>query len=304
VASLEIFTPGGGGGSWSAPKVVPFNYFYYPWTFLLPSADLFIAGPQKPARRFDSTAATIIDDPSKQYNQISSQRGVNMDGTAVLLPLKPPHYEPHVMVLGGSVPDAQQTAEWIDLSVASPAWQALPNLNVPRDKVNSVLLPDGRVFVAGGIETMPDGGPVEIFDPEDPTSGFLLGPNMKHIRGYHSAAVLLPDGSVVMGGDPNGGTTPNERYRPSYFFKPRPAISGSPATVAHGDGFAIQTPLPGAIAEVVLLRPGAVTHAFNQNQRYVGCAITGRTSDRSASIGASGRKDLSARMVLALSCGY
>jgi len=24
---------------------------------------------------------------------------------------------------------------------------------------------------------------------------------------------------------------------------------------------------------VVLLRPGAVTHAFNQSQRYVGCAI-------------------------------
>jgi hypothetical protein len=91
--------------------------------------------------------------------------------------------------------------------VASPAWQALPNLNVPRDKVTSVLLPDGRVFVAGGIETMPDGGPVEIFDP---TPGFLLGPNMKHIRGYHSAAILLPDGSIVKGGDPNGGTTPIE----------------------------------------------------------------------------------------------
>lgn len=28
VASLQIFTPGAGGGSWSAPKVVPFNYFY------------------------------------------------------------------------------------------------------------------------------------------------------------------------------------------------------------------------------------------------------------------------------------
>ena len=197
---------------------------------------------------------------------------------AVLLPLKPPHYEPRVMVLGGSAPDAQQTAEWIDLSVASPAWQALPNLNVTRDKVNSVLLPDGRVLVVGGIETLPDGGPAEIFDPEDPMSGFQIGPDMKHVRGYHSAAILLPDGSVVMGGDPNGGTTPNERYRPSYFFKPRPTISGSPPATTYGAGFAVQTALPGAIAEVVLMRPGAVTHGFNQNQRYVGCAITGRTA--------------------------
>jgi plastocyanin len=278
VQSLEIFTPGGGGGAWSAPKTVPFNYFYYPWTFLLPGGDLFIAGPQKPARRFNPAASPIVDNPALQYNQISSQRGVNMDGTAVLFPLRPPQYEPRVMILGGTAPDAQQTAEWIDLSVAAPAWQALPNLNMTRDKVNSVLLPDGRVMIAGGIETLPDGGPVEIFDPEDPTSGFELGPNMKYRRAYHSAAILLPDGSVIMGGDPNGGSTPNERYRPSYFFKPRPAITASPATVAHGAAFSIDTPTPPAIAEVVLMRAGAVTHAFNQNQRYVGCAITGTTA--------------------------
>jgi FtsP/CotA-like multicopper oxidase with cupredoxin domain len=278
VQSLEIFTPGGGAGSWSAAKSVPFNYFYYPWTFLLPGGNLFIAGPQKPARRFDPTAAAIVDNPALQFNQISSQRGVNMDGTAVLLPLRPPNYEPRVMILGGSPVDAMQTAEWIDLSVAAPAWQALPNLNMARDKVNSVLLPDGRVMIAGGIETLPDGGPVEIFDPEDPTSGFLLGPNMKYRRAYHSAAILLPDGSVVMGGDPNGGTTPNERYRPSYYFKPRPAITTAPATIAHGAPFSVDTATPGAITEVVLMRPGAVTHGFNQNQRYVGCVITGTTA--------------------------
>ena len=277
VQSFEIFTPGG-AGAWSAPKTVPFNYFYYPWTFLLPGGDLFIAGPQKPARRFTPTAAVIVDNPALQYNQISSQRGVNMDGTAVLLPLKPPAYAPRVMILGGSAADAQQTAEWIDLSATHPAWQALPNLNVARDKVNSVLLPDGRVLVIGGIQTLPDGGPAEIFDPEDPTSGFLLGPNMKYIRGYHSAALLLPDGSVVMGGDPNGGTTPNERYRPSYFFKPRPSVTASPAAAGYGAPLAIQTPLPASIAEVVLMRASAVTHGFNQNQRYVSCVITGRTA--------------------------
>lgn len=286
-SSLEIFTPGG-AGTWSTPKALPFNYFYYPWTFLLPGGDLFIAGPQKPARRFDPTANPVIDDPARRYNQIASpQRGVNMDGTAVLLPLRPPRYEPRVLVAGGtsngvnwssSEAGALQTAEWIDLSVALPVWQTLPNMNVPRDKLNSVLLPDGRVLILGGVEMPPDGGPVEIFDPEDPTSGFQLGPNMKYARGYHSAAILLPDGSVIMGGDPNGSTTLNERYLPSYFFKPRPSISAAPATVAHGAAFSVSTPAPGAIAEVVLMRPGAVTHGFNQNQRYVGCAITGATA--------------------------
>src|SRR6266487_778306 len=136
VQSFEIFTPGG-AGAWSAPKSVPFNYFYYPWTFLLPGGDLFIAGPQKPARRFDPTATPIIDNPAKQYNQLSpQQRGVNMDGTAVLLSLRPPNYEPRVPIAGGtsdgaiwtaSETDPLQTAEWIDLSAAAPAWQALPD---------------------------------------------------------------------------------------------------------------------------------------------------------------------------------
>lgn len=279
--SLEIFTAGG-GGSWSAPKDLPFNYFYYPWTFLLPDGELFVAGPQKPARRFDWTATPVIDDPARQYNQMAPQRGENMDGTAVLLPLRPPNYAPRVLIAGGDSAATQQSAEWIDLSVPSPAWQALPDLNVPRDKLNSVLLPDGRVLIAGGIGTLPDGGPAEIFDPDDPGAGFELGPSMRHIRGYHSSAILLADGSVLMGGDANGfgdgANTPNERYLPSYFFKPRPILTAVPASISYGAAFSVQTPNPGGIAEVVLMRPGAVTHGFNQAQRYVGCAIAGRAA--------------------------
>jgi hypothetical protein len=270
-SSLEVFTPGG-AGTWSAPKALPFNYFYYPWTFLLPNGDLFVAGPQKPARRFDWTATPVVDDPAKQFNQVFSQRGVNMDGTAVLLPLLPPGYAPRVLIAGGNGADTQQSAEWIDLSAAKPAWQALPNMNVARDKVNSVLLPDGRVLIAGGIETLPDGGPVELFDPQDPAAGFQAGPSMKFVRGYHSAALLLADGSVLMGGDPNGPTTPNERFLPPYFFKPRPTITSAPAALTYGANFTVNTPQAGGVA-VVLIRPGAVTHAFNQSQRYVGCVV-------------------------------
>ncbi len=286
-ASLETFTPGAGGGSWSTPKAVPFDYYYYPWAFLLPLGDVFIAGPQKPARRFNPAANPITDNPLRRFDQVYPQRGVNMEGTAVLLPLKPPSYKPRVMIAGGTgntrltwnagEGGAMKTAEWIDLSVSSPAWQTLPDMNIARGKVNSVLLPDGRVAILGGWESPPDGGPIEIFDPEDPTAGFELGPNMKHQRGYHSTAILLPDGSIVVGGDPGGATTPNERYRPSYFFKPRPQITNVPAAISYGQNFAVQTPLPNAIAEVVLMKPGAVTHGFNQNQRYVGCAITGTT---------------------------
>jgi hypothetical protein len=54
---------------------------------------------------------------------------------------------------------------------------------------------------------------------------------VKYNRGYHSSAILMPDGSIVVGGDPAGDTTPHERYLPSYFFKPRPQITGARAAV-------------------------------------------------------------------------
>ena len=273
-ASFEVFTPGG-AGAWSAPEALPFNYLFYPWTFLLPDGELFIAGPQKPARRFDRAVLPVVDDPAKRFNQVFSQRGTNMDGTAVLLPLRPPNYEPRVLIAGGAGADTQQSAEWIDLSAATPAWQALPNMNVPRDKVNSVLLPNGRVVIVGGTLGGADGGPVEFFDPDDPAAGFQAGPSMQHIRGYHSAAILLSDGSVLVGGDPSGDTTPHERYLPPYFFAARPLITGAPPNIGYGANFTVNTPEAADIAEVVLMRPGAVTHAFNMAQRYVGCAIAG-----------------------------
>jgi hypothetical protein len=276
--SFEIFTPGG-AGSWSAPEGLPFDYLFYPWTFLLPDGELFIAGPQKPARRVNWKVTPIVDDPARQFNQVFSQRGVNMDGTAVLLPLRPPNYEPRVLICGGNGADTRQSAELIDLSAAAPAWQALPNMNVARDKLNSVLLPDGQVVIVGGAGTgLPDGGPIETFNPEDAAAGFRSGPIMKFVRDYHSAALLLADGSVLVGGDPmvGGAPTPHERYLPPYFFAARPTITGAPANIGYGVNFIINTPVAADIAEVVLIRPGAVTHAFNPAQRYVGCVIVSK----------------------------
>jgi Galactose oxidase-like, Early set domain len=128
-------------------------------------------------------------------------------------------------------------------------------------------------MIAGGAtDGRPDGGPVEIFDPDDPGSGWVAGPTMVHRRDYHSSAILLPDGTVLMGGDPD--FPEHERYYPSYYFRPRPTITSAPALVAHGATFSLATPQAPAIAEVVLMRPGAVTHGFNANQRYVGCPFT------------------------------
>jgi plastocyanin len=287
--SIELFDCA--TGTWSAPKALPatFDYVYYPWTYLLPGGDLFIAGHEGVTHRFDWTAMPIVDDPAKRWNTIAGDRslgGVTGElGTSVLLPLRPPAYAPRVLIAGGDngtlspadrVNKVQKTAEMIDLSLATPAWTALPDMNVPRpQQFTATLLPDGKVFVAGGVPNSP--GPTEIFDPERPADGWLLCDPMKNVRGYHSSNILLADGSVLMGGDPPvaGTPTPHERYFPGYFSQPRPVITNAPAAVSHGAAFTVQTPNATSISEVVLIRPGAVTHGWNQAQRFVGCVITG-----------------------------
>jgi Galactose oxidase-like, Early set domain/Glyoxal oxidase N-terminus len=279
--SIEVYDPG--TATWSAPIPTPpsmAHHQFYPWTYVLPDGKLFIAGPHVPTQRFDWNPVANIE----SFATIAGNRStVGEKGTSVLLPLRPPSYAPSVLIAGGDPAAAQQTAEIIDLSSATPTWTALPNLNRSRpQQVNTVLLPDGRVMLAGGIDAA-DGGPTEIFDPRNPAAGWELCASMSIPRGYHSAAILLADGSVLMGGDrpgawKSGETTAHERYFPWYFVLSRPVINGAPATIAYGVTFDVQTPSPAAIAEVVLLRPGAVTHGWNQSQRYVECAITGTTA--------------------------
>ena len=281
--SIELYDPG--TSTWAAPMPVPqpamAHHQYYPWTYVLPSGKLFIAGPHVPTQRFDWTPAVAN---VESFPTLAGNRSTGGErGTSVLLPLRPPLYAAKVLIAGGDPVAAQKSAEIIDLSLANPAWSVLPDLNRPRmHQVNTVLLPDGRVMLAGGIDAA-DGGPAELFDPRNPAAGWELCATMTTPRGYHSSAILLVDGSVLMGGDrpgawKSGETTASERYFPWYYTLSRPAITGAPAAIAYGGSFDVQTPSPAAITEVVLLRPGAVTHGWNMSQRYIECVITASTA--------------------------
>ena len=270
--SIEVYDPV--AGTWAAPIGLPASmnhHQYYPWTYLLPDGRIFIGGPHDPTHRLEWNPVANIE----AFSMISGNRSTGGEkGTSVLLPLRPPNYEARVVVAGGNTPSGRQTAEYIDLSAAAPAWTALPNLIEERaEQVNTVLLPDGHVMLAGGANAVPDGGPVEFLDSKDLTAGWALGPDMTYHRGYHSAMILLADGSVLSGGDPNSSVF--ERFYPGYYFSPRPQITNAPGTVGYGATIAIDTPQAPEIAEVVLLRPGAVTHGFNMSQRMIECAITG-----------------------------
>ena len=267
--SIEAYTHGAG---WAPPIAMPasmHHHQYYPWTYLLPDGRLFIAGPHVPTQRFDFNAPAGVE----SFSTIAGNRSTGGEkGSSVLLILRPPDYKPIAYIMGGNPVAAQKTAEQIDLSAGTPAWTSLPNLNIPRpEQCTATLLPDGRVFIAGGVVGGADGGPCEVFDPRNPAAGWVLGPNMKYKREYHSSFILLADGSILGGGDPN--PTVSERFFPEYFDMLRPPITGTPATINYGANFTINTPTPLDISEVVLLRPGAVTHGYNMSQRGIECVI-------------------------------
>jgi hypothetical protein len=276
--SIEVYTHGAG---WAPPILTPpemIQHQYYPWTYLLPDGKLFIAGPHVPTQRFDFNAPAGFE----SFNTNKGDRTTPGEkGTSVLLILRPPDYKPIVYIMGGQFPANESSAEQIDLSVPAPAWANLPDLkNARAFQFTATLLPDGRVFIAGGRTGGADGGPCEIFDPRNPGAGWVEGPNMKFERTYHSSFLLLQDGSILGGGAPPNFPPPavltsHERFFPGYFDKLRPVISGAPASINYGGNFTINTPTPPDISEVVLLRAGAVTHGFNMSQRGIECVIAG-----------------------------
>jgi len=50
----------------------------------------------------------------------------------------------------------------------------------------------------------------------------------------------------------------------------------SPAAIAYGAPFQVHTPDAASIKSVVLVRPGAVTHAFDMEQRLVGLTFSAK----------------------------
>ena len=103
-------------------------------------------------------------------------------------------------------------------------------------------------------------------------------------RGYHSTAILLPDGRVWSAGDekhplePGGGwalTDTAEIYSPPYLFKgQRPKIVAAPSELRWGDEFGVQVGTLVPAKSAVLVAPGTTTHGADYHQRLVKLAVS------------------------------
>jgi hypothetical protein len=228
--------------------------------------------------------------------------GVRQHAASVMLPLDPANdHAPQILTFGGSLLRsivATNTAEIADLSTYPPTNTPVASMEYPRWHLNGVLMPDGAVLAVGGglydnvyvhAQENPPILAAERFDPATGTWETL--PEMTIPRMYHSTAILLPDGRVLVGGhvplpnpiqplregfgpvpavNPQVVETRFEIYEPAYLFRDaRPVIVDAPEIVTHGEVFTIELAEEIDLAHVMLMRPGATTHAFDMTQRAV-----------------------------------
>ena len=215
---------------------------------------------------------------------VSGGTGAAWDSSAALLSTG------ELLMLGGTNdPGLAKRADFYD--PIADSW-AHVDMGIGRRNAATVLLPDGNVLVVGGWDedgNLPgDRRMPQVLDPRTKqVTTYAAWPGDPFERGYHSFAVLLKDGSVLIG----GGISPKvggvelssvgcERndvriYAPAYLTKgPRPVVDvAEPLVLEIGAGAETSLPFRGAALAstggVVLMALGSSTHSFDQNQRYV-----------------------------------
>src|SRR6185437_3308887 len=238
----------------------------YPTMFVAPNGKVFQAGPNRQSR-YLSTSGT-----GAWTNVALTKATVWRDYGPVVM------YESgKVLEIGGGDPPLA-SAEVIDLNAATPAWTLTGSMHFARRQHNAVVLPDGKIFVsggssAGGFDTSTS--PVAATEMWDPATGaFTTMASIATYRGYHSTALLLPDGRVLSAGGNVGG--PNAQlFSPPYLFAgARPSINTAPTSASYGQSVFIGSPDAASISQVTFVRAGSVTHTNDMSARFMRLSFT------------------------------
>lgn len=173
-----------------------------------------------------------------------------------------------------------------------------------------VLLPNGQVLAVNGADRDEVVGPgsgspvmqAELWDPATKTWSAAASLAPDHGRTYHNTAMLLADGSVLIGGHAPIGTgyayqtnalhdtagfsraeaDPTfQIYKPPYFFQgPRSRIDDVEMAVRHQSTISLETEQAEHVESVLLVRNPSLTHLVDADQRTVELRITRRSGGR------------------------
>ncbi|WP_395363626.1 galactose oxidase-like domain-containing protein [Streptomyces sp. YH02] len=274
----------------------PFRYFpTYPSLFLTKGGKLLYTGSNAgygPAEK--GREPGLWDLKKNTFTKLGGLTDPDQLETSASLIL-PPAQNQKVMVLGGGGvgESSKSTARTsiIDVSKDSPVFTDGPALPQGTRYLSSVLLPDDTVFTTGGSEDYRGRGGTDIrkaqfYDPGANAFAEAAEPNVG--RNYHSEALLLPDGRVAtFGSDPLFDDKDNTRlgtfeqrievFTPPYLHKAgadRPVLGEGPQELDQNGRATFKTKDAGRIVKARLMRPSAVTHTTDVEQRSVELGLT------------------------------
>lgn len=268
----------------------------YPFQYVLPSGAMLQAGPER-------VNSWVLEPATWKWSQLPRMRA-NHIGNANGIVYTDASVQPvrqMVMVAGGTL--GRPNNEWLDGFNPQAGWRDYPQWNAQRHNANTVILPDGTLLTVGGNngDDTYNGTlySAELYSaPADNLRGEWIEVAPHKIRAaYHSSAILLPDATVLLSEDDRVQTVEAaashkvQVYSPPYLFNgQRPTLS-APSVLQRGAAFGITASADPKrrIAAVVLIAPGAVTHANDMHQRFIklpmqanGAAVTARVPDSTA----------------------
>jgi hypothetical protein len=270
----EIYTPS--ANTWTQVTAASNPIQTYPFIYVMPDGRLIHVGGSEYA------TDTEVLDPATWTWSLVDGRILEGGSSSMYLPNKFMKAGSASETDNGVGPSANSTFV-LDMTNPVPAWQQTPSMAYPRSYLNLTTLPDGTVLATGG-ELDKAGGDTtqavyaaELWSPQTQTWSTMSAMSVPRL--YHSTALLLPDGRVVTSG--TGGTTgvPDELtaqfFSPPYLFKgARPTVIQAPTQIHYGSTFSVATPDAANIASVSMIKTGAVTHAFDQDARYIPLTFT------------------------------
>ncbi|KAJ7953749.1 glyoxal oxidase-related protein [Quillaja saponaria] len=288
----------------------------YPFLHLLPDGHLFVFANRR-SILLDYNRNRIL----KEYPVIPGEdkRSYPSTGSTALLPLvltglgngtRLPDAE--VMICGGSPPgaftmsdrrrvflQASKTCGRLKVTDPAPKW-VMEEMPMPRVMSDMLILPTGDIIIVNGATNGTAGwedaanpalNPILYRPNEHPGRRFQVLNPTTIPRMYHSAAVLLPDGRVLVGGS-NPHTTYNftaypyptdlsiEAFYPHYlnleFSHRRPTIitvDTNDDILSYGEMFSVTFSLHVYRLDrgisVTLIAPPFSTHSYGMNQRML-----------------------------------
>lgn len=280
-------------------------YYMYPFVHLMKDGNLFVQ-VAKSAEIFNVATNNVV----RKFADIpGSYRTYPNTGGSVMMPLSSQNdWNPDIIICGGG-PYQDITAPGdpscgrIKPLDANPEWE-MDSMPEGRGMVEGTLLPDGTIVWVNGAQEGAQGFGVAqdpalevlLYDPEQPKGKrFTTGPKSTIPRLYHSVALLLLDGTLLISGsnpveqpvlqatakDPFPTEFRNEIYTPPYLqgnpTRPSNVQISSKSLTADGSTFTIQftAPANSKAVKVSLYYGGFVTHSVHMGHRMLFLDNTG-----------------------------